>query len=269
MTQDALLVQRRGAVRVLVNNNPRARNALTPQYYESLRRELQEVSDDAATSAVILTGAGGFFCAGGDMHQLIRRREMPRAERRQRIEVLHDVIRSIRQCPKPVIASVEGGAAGAGASIALACDLIVMARDARLSLAYVKIGLSPDGGATAFLAQCLPRHLLTELCMLGDRIDAQRLAAMGVVNRIVDPGQCDATALELAQQLAQGPERALARIKTLAQSAYDNTLANQLDAEADRMADSLGDDEATEGISAFLEKRPTRFGHSAAEGTAQ
>lgn len=255
----ALLARTEGAVRVLVNSNPAARNAITPALYDQLPAALLDAARDPAIGAIVLTGAGGYFCAGGDLRQLATRHELAPQERRARIERLHALVRALRACPKPVIAAVEGGAAGAGLSLALACDMLVTARDASFSMAYVKVGLSPDGGATAFLARFLSRQLLTELCLLGDRIDAQRLHALGAVNRLSEPGAALAEALELAARVTQGPHRAGARIKQLCENAGAASLEQQLDLEAQLMVQSQGDDEAREGIAAFFARRDPDF----------
>ncbi|MEP6588312.1 MAG: enoyl-CoA hydratase-related protein, partial [Polaromonas sp.] len=161
---NAVLSRQEGAVRILVNNNPAARNAITAGLYAELPAALAAAEADPGVGAIVLTGAGDFFCSGGDLNQLATRRELPIAQRRQKLEGLHHLIRTIRDCGKPVIAAVEGGAAGAGLSIALACDMLVVARNAFFSVAYVKVGLTPDGGATAFLAEFVSRQVLTELC---------------------------------------------------------------------------------------------------------
>ena len=155
---EPILVRREGAVQVLSFNNPAARNALTADVYQALPVALDAAQRDAETGAIVLTGVGSAFCAGGDLNRLAQRRAMTSPERRAGIENLHDMIRAIRDCGKPVIAAVEGAAAGAGLSIALACDLLVAARNASFSVAYVKVGLSPDGGATAFLSGVLSRQ---------------------------------------------------------------------------------------------------------------
>ena len=180
-------------------------------------------------------------------------------ERRAGIENLHDMIRAIRDCSKPVIAAVEGAAAGAGLSIALACDLLVAARNASFSVAYIKVGLSPDGGATAFLSGVVSRQLMTELCLTGRPVTGERMHALGVANRLSEPGSALSEAFAMAQSLAAGPERAIDRIKRLCRQAGENTLEAQLDLEADYMTESLGDDESAEGIAAFFEKRPADF----------
>ncbi|WP_395406182.1 oxepin-CoA hydrolase, alternative type [Pseudoduganella sp. UC29_106] len=249
-----LKVSTEGAVRILVNCNPQARNALSPELYEALPRALQEAAADPTIGAIVLTGEGGFFSAGGDLRRLARAHELAPEARRANIEKLHGLIRAIRNCPKPVIAAVEGGAAGAGASLALACDMLVASRDAFFSVAYVKVGLTPDGGVTAFLAQSMPRQLMTELCLSGDRLPAERLHALGVVNRLTEPWRALDEALILVGGIARGPARAMARIKQLCANAYGASVAEQLDLEADLMVVSQGDEEAIEGIAAFFRK---------------
>ena len=255
----ALISRREGAVQVLSNNNPQARNALSPGFYAALAQALADAAADPGVGAVVLAGEGGHFCSGGDLRQLARRRELAPQERRARLEGLYDLIRAIVDFPKPVIAAVEGAAAGAGLSLALACDMLVAARDAVFSVAYVKVGLTPDGGATAFLAEHLSRQVLTELCLTGERVSGERMHALGAVNRLAEPGQALAQALELAARVAAGPEQAIARIKALCRAAYANTLAQQLDAEAEFMVRSQDTEESREGIGAFLQKRPPDY----------
>jgi enoyl-CoA hydratase/carnithine racemase len=249
-----LKVLTEGAVRILVNCNPTARNALSPELYEALPRALQEAAADPEIGAIVLAGEGGFFSSGGDLRRLARAHELAPGQRRANVEKLHGLIRAVRNCPKPVIAAVEGGAAGAGASLALACDMLVASRDAFFSVAYVKVGLTPDGGVTAFLAQSMPRQLMTELCLSGDRIQAERLHALGVVNRLTETWGALDGALALAGGIAHGPARAMARIKQLCASAYGASLEEQLDREAEMMVVSRGDGEAIEGIDAFFRK---------------
>jgi len=137
--------------------------------------------------------------------------------------------------------------------------MLVSARDAFFAMAYVKVGLSPDGGATAFLSQFLSRQLMTELCLLGERLTAERLHALGAVNRLTERGAALAEAVALAARVADGPANANARIKTLCVQAGSNSLHEQLDLEAQLMVESQGDDEAQEGIAAFFGKRAPDF----------
>lgn len=254
-----VLISQQGAVRILTNSNPGARNAITPTLYDELRAALADAANDPEVGAVVFTGAGDFFCSGGDLNLLAKRRELPAEERREKLEGLHGLIREIRDFGKPLIAAVEGGAAGAGLSMALACDMLVSARDAFYTVAYVKVGLTPDGGATAFLAEFVSRQVLTEMCLTGDRMTAERLHAMGAVNRLTDKGAALAEAVALAAKVAEGPQRASARIKALCRQAHRATLEEQLDAEAVYMVESQADAEAAEGIGAFLGKRKADF----------
>ncbi len=256
---DALLSRQEGAVRILVNNNPAARNAITAGLYAELPAALAAAQADPEVGAIVLTGVGDFFCSGGDLNQLATRRQLAPAQRREKLEGLHGLIRAIRDFGKPVIAAVEGGAAGAGVSIALACDMLVVARNAFFSVAYVKVGLTPDGGATAFLSEFVSRQVLTELCLTGDLIPAERLHALGAVNRLTDKGAALAEAVALAARLAAGPVRASARIKALCRHAYGADLEVQMALEAQHMVQAQGDDEAAEGIGAFLAKRTPDF----------
>lgn len=254
-----LLIHREAGVLILSNNNVAARNALSPEFYAAVTTALQQAAADSSVGAIILTGEGGHFCAGGDLRQLAKRRELPEAERREKLEGLHDLIRAVRDCPKPVIAAVEGAAAGAGLSLALACDMLVAAKNSMFSVAYIKVGLTPDGGATAFLAEFVSRQVLTELCLTGERLSGERLHALGAVNRLAEPGQAVDVARALAQQIAQGPELATARIKQLCSGAVHSTLAQQLELEAQYMVQSQMTEESREGIGAFLDKRAADF----------
>ncbi len=254
-----LLVRTEGSVRILVNSNPAARNAITPALYDALPAALNAAAADPAIGAIVFTGEGDFFCAGGDLRQLATRRDLAPHERREKIERLHALVRAIRACPKPVIAAVEGAAAGAGMSLALACDLLVASNKAFFTMAYVKVGLSPDGGAASFLSQFLSRQQMMELCLLGERIPAERLHALGAVNRLSEPGAALAEAIALAERIAAGPANAASRIKQLCEHAGHASLDDQLDLEAQLMAESQGDDEAQEGIKAFFEKRAPDF----------
>lgn len=259
MNPEPLLVRREGAVLILSNNNVAARNALSPEFYAAVTTALAQAAADEHIGAVILTGEGGHFCAGGDLRQLAKRRELPIAQRREKLEGLHDLIRTVRDCPKPVIAAVEGAAAGAGLSLALACDMLVAAKNSVFSVAYVKVGLTPDGGATAFLSEFVSRQVLTELCLTGERMSGERMAQLGAVNRLAEPGQALLQALVLAQQMASGPALAMARIKDLCRQAPHNTLEQQLELEAQYMVQSQETQESREGIGAFLEKRSPCF----------
>ncbi|WP_158971703.1 oxepin-CoA hydrolase, alternative type [Chachezhania sediminis] len=244
---------------VVVNMNTTKRGALSPALYAAINEAMAKAADPRIR-AVILTAEGGFFCAGGDLSVLIDRRKMPEDARRAKVDELHGLVRAIRACPVPVIAAVEGGAAGAGASLALACDLIVAAEGVKFTAAYVKAGLVPDGGLTSALSRMLPRQLAMEMCLLARPVIAERMESLGVVNAVVPAGEADAAAHRLADALAKGPREAQGVIRRLVAQAYENTEAEQLDAERDAMARAAGGTESGEGIAAFLEKRAPKFG---------
>jgi enoyl-CoA hydratase/carnithine racemase len=252
---DRILLERHGRVLKAINNDPKTLNALSWDFYDGFRQAVEEAGADPSVGAIVLTGAGGFFCSGGNVRGLKERSQADYATRRSSVDKLHDMILAMRACPKPIIAAVDGGAAGAGASIMAACDLIVAARDAYVSVAYIRIGLTPDGGSTAFFGAALPRQLVSEMVFTGDRIPVERLHAAGLVNRLTDPGGALPAAMEWAAEIAAKPSRAIANGKKLIEAARTTALKAQLDAEADGIAEALGGPEGQEGITAFLEKR--------------
>lgn len=259
MKRASLVSVERKADRLIVTNcNSSRRNALSPEYYDGLSQALELANQEAEIRSVILMGEGGYFCAGGDLNTLVKRREMTMSERKDNIEKLHNLVRQVKGCSKPVIAAVDGGAAGAGVSLALACDFLVAERQAQFTLAYVKVGLTPDGGATASLSRLIPRQLVSEMCLLGQPVSAEWLHQLGVVNVISDRPTL-AEAHLLADRIAQGPAGAQGAIKRLVEASVDNSFDTQMDLERDSMAEALGSDEAQEGINAFLERRSPNF----------
>lgn len=262
MTQEAprVIEERHGRVLSLVLSNPAQRNALLPELSRAFSKALRLASDDESVGAVVLSGAGGHFCAGGDLKSMHEsRRVNPPQHQYDRVENLNELVRSLRQCEKPVIAAVEGHAAGAGFSVALACDLLVAAEDAQFTLSHVKVGLNPDGGGTYFLARALPPQLAAEIAMTGAAIEARRLAELGVVNRLAPKGSALAEALDWAAKLAGGAPRAIGRIKQLLNEAQAHELAQHLELERASLVEGLHGEEAGEGIAAFLEKRKPAF----------
>jgi enoyl-CoA hydratase/carnithine racemase len=253
-----LLVEQRGPILLLTISNPEARNALGPEIYAGALPAI--TSPDPSVRAIVLTGADGVFCGGGNLNRLrdTQQHKTP-AHQAESIENLHKLTRAMRTCPRPVIAAVEGPAAGAGFSLALSCDMIVAAEDAKFVMAYVKIGVSPDGGGSYSLANLLPRQLAFELLATGDAIGAPRLHTLGVVNQVTPPGGALDAAMQVASRLAHGASLAQARIKRLIGSAAEAHFSAHLDLERDNFAQALFEPEAREGIAAFLEKRKPDF----------
>ncbi len=255
----ALLSTSDGQTLVLTLSNPDSRNALGPEIYAAGIEALSAAENNPEIRSVIITGDGAVFCAGGNLQRLqANRQELPDVQA-QSIEGLHSWIECIRTYPKPVIAAVEGAAAGAGFSLALACDLCVAAENAVFVMAYSSVGLSPDGGGSWALARALPRALTSEILMCGARIGAQRLHALGLVNQVTEAGAALAGALKLAEQLHGKAPNALASIKELINEAASNTLSQQLSSERDHFVSNLHHANGGEGIDAFLHKRAPNF----------
>jgi enoyl-CoA hydratase/carnithine racemase len=252
-------IRRSGRVLVITFNDPATRNAFSPELVEGSATAIVDAGADEEVGAIVLRGNGGTFCAGGNLNALNENRTAPRSRGFLGLERLHAWIRAMRTSQLPIIAAVEGAAAGAGFSIALACDLIVAAKDARFLMAYIKVGLNVDGGGSALLTRGLPTQLTSEILFEGGVIGAERLHQLGLVNRVVEPGAADAAALEWAERLAHGPRQALARTKRLIEAARTNALSAQLDLEGALIVEATHGAEAAEGITAFLEKRPPDF----------
>ena len=248
-----------GRTMVLTISNPEHRNALGPEMYAAGVEALNIAETNPDVRCVVLTGEGETFCAGGNLQRLQANRQKPPEVQAQSIEQLHSWVEAIRTFPKPVIAAVEGPAAGAGFSLALACDLIVAARNAVFVMAYCSVALSPDGGGSWSLAQALPRQLVNELLMSGERIGAQRLHELGVVNRLCDAGQALGTALEWSEKLAARAPNVMTSIKELVSEAGAHDLSTHLAAERDHFVKNLHHPNGGTGIAAFLNKQVPRY----------
>lgn len=255
----SLLSTSQGRTMVLTLSNPGHRNALGPEIYAAGVEALSVAENSPEVRSVVITGEGSLFSAGGNLERLQSNREKDPSIQAQSIEGLHNWIEAIRTFPKPVIAAVEGAAAGAGFSLALACDFIVAANNAVFVMAYSNIALSPDGGGSWSLACSLPRQLASELLMCGERIGAQRLQELGVVNQITLPGSALHDAMLLADKLNARAPNALASIKELLNEAPLAALNQQLALERDHFVTNLHHVNAGIGITAFLNKQTAQF----------
>lgn len=244
-----------GRTMVLTLSNPEHRNALGPEMYAAGIEALSVAESNPDVRSVVIAGEGKLFSAGGNLQRLQANRQLPPEVQAQSIEGLHSWIEAIRTFPKPVIAAVEGAAAGAGFSLALACDLMVAAEDAIFIMAYINIALSPDGGASWSLSKAVPRQLVSELLLGGERIGARRLHELGIVNRVTPPGGALNEAMALAEKLNARAPNAVASIKELINDAADATLNRQLASERDHMVRNLHHANAGIGIAAFLAKQ--------------
>ena len=249
-----------GATLVLTISNPEHRNALGPEIYTAGIEVLNAADGNPEVRSIVLTGEGAHFCAGGQLQRLKdNRQKPPEFQARGMDEGLHGWIEAIHACSKPVIAAVEGACAGAGFSLALACDLVVAAEDALFVMAYSNVGLSPDGGGSWALARQLPRPTVMQLLMLGDRLSAQRMLALGLVNQIAAPAAGLSTALALAEKLNARAPNVLASLKELVNEAPAQSLHAHLQMERDHFVRNLHHANGGEGIGAFLEKRTPTY----------
>jgi enoyl-CoA hydratase/carnithine racemase len=248
-----------GQTMVLTISNPEHRNALGPDMYAAGVEALNVAESSPEVRSVVITGEGAHFCAGGNLQRLQANRQQPPEVQAQSIEGLHNWIETIRAFPKPVVAAVEGACAGAGFSLTLACDLVVAAQNSVFAMSYSSVGLSPDGGATWSLMRALPRATALQLLLCGDRIGAERLQQLGVINQVSAAGEALAAALALCERLNARAPNALASIKELANDAPTVPLHTQLGAERDHFVRNLHHANAGEGIAAFLEKRPASY----------
>lgn len=244
---------------VLTLSTPALKNALGPEIYAAGIEALNAAENNSEIRSVVVTGEGSVFCAGGDLQRLLANRRASPEVQAQSIEALHNWIEAIRTYPKPVIAAVEGAAAGAGFSLALACDFIVAADDAVFVMSYSAVGLSPDGGGSWALARALPRALVSELLMGAERISAGRLLELGLVNRVAPAGGALGQAMVLAARLNARAPNVLASIKDLINDAPVSTLTQQLDSERNHFVRNLHHANGAEGIDAFLQKRLPQY----------
>ena len=256
---EQLTSARVGQTLVLTICNPELRNALSPSMSVAAVEALNIASSNPEIRSVIITGQGSVFCAGGNLNRLLGNRQQPKSVQAASIDALNGWVDAISSFPKPVIAAVEGAAAGAGFSLALACDLIVAAQDAVFVMAYTSVGLSPDGGGSWALARNLPRQLAMQLMLLGERIAAPRLEQLGLVNQVAAPGTALTQALALAESLNARAPNALASVKELVGFAVDQPLHLHLAQEKLHFVENLHHANGQIGIEAFLNKQTPQY----------
>lgn len=245
-------------VAIITLNRPQRRNAFTPEMLVALRDSFQQAGDDTAVRAVLLTGAGKGFCAGQDL-AIFDGIPQPDEVRAIVLDYYRPMIKSIVALNKPVLAAINGVAAGAGASLALACDLRMMAHDASILMAFSNIGLVPDAGASWFLARLVGYSRAYEIAALGERISAERSLELGLTNWVTGADTLVEDALSRARQLAERPTVALGMTKKALAAALEQSLDDILALEADLQAKAAMTADHREGIMAFAEKRAPHF----------
>lgn len=258
-----VIVERRGAVLEIVLNRAEILNAVDRETIAALAAAAGEAAEDKAARVVLLRGAGSHFCAGGDIQMFGELIGLPPEQRRealyQTVDALHPLLLRLRHMPKPVVAAVQGAAAGFGLSLVLAADLAIAAEDAVFACGYIHLGTSPDGGMTMLLPAIVGLKLASELTLLGERLDAARALRLGIVNRLAPPDRLAAEAEALAARLAAGPTAAYARTKALLQHDVGEAFAAQLRREAESFAACAATEDFVEGVRAFLDKRRPDF----------
>jgi 2-(1,2-epoxy-1,2-dihydrophenyl)acetyl-CoA isomerase len=253
-----LLVDCSSALATITLNRPDARNALDLTMRHELLAALDEVEAASDVRVVILTGAGGHFCAGGDV-KTMRERRHTAAEGRARVESLNRLVLRLVDFPRPTIAMVDGFAVGAGCNLALGCDLIVASDRARFGEVFGKIGLVPDGGGTWLLSRLVGLSRAKELIFTADVIDAARAREIGLVNQVVPVADLERATRALGERIAAGPPAVLRMAKHLVNRASTSDLAGALDGEASAQAIAITGEDHQEGLRAFFDKRPPRF----------
>jgi 2-(1,2-epoxy-1,2-dihydrophenyl)acetyl-CoA isomerase len=243
-------------------NRPHALNAWNAQLGADLLAAMRSAADDDDVRAVLITGAGRAFSSGADLKDLTGGAST--AEGHPDVyttltERYHPIMQAIRELPKPVIAAVNGPAVGIGCSLALCCDLIVAAESAYFLLAFVNIGLVPDGGSSLFVPSRVGMARASEMSMLGERVGAARALEWGLINRVVADDQLHREATALAARLAAGPTRSYAGAKRQLNNWLYARMPEQLELEARIQQEMAGSADVIEGVSAFVEKRPARF----------
>lgn len=260
MSQDSIRYERADGVARITLNRPAVLNSFDAPMSNRLRAVLTDVAEDTEVRAVYLTGAGRAFCAGQDLAEAAPKDGPALADFADHVRrVYNPLVLAIRQLEKPVVCGVNGVAAGAGANLAFACDIVVAAEEASFLQAFVKIGLVPDTGGTYFLPRLAGQAQAAALTMLGEKISASRALELGLIYRTCPGAALEETALGLARHLATQPTRALALIKRLLNASAANTLEQQLALEAELQGAAGRTHDYAEGVRAFLEKRAPAF----------
>ena len=260
MTYQNILFNIDNGIARLTLNRPDRLNSFTDAMHADIRDAFSRVKADAGVRVLLLTGAGRGFCAGQDLGE----REIEPGGQPVDIGAAIErnykpLVLSLRALPLPVVCAVNGVAAGAGANVALACDIVVAAKSASFIQAFCKIGLIPDAGGTYFLPRLVGAARAMGLAMLGDKLSAEQAAAWGLIWKCVDDAELSATVEALLQHFAGAPTRALAATKRALQAAAGNTLEAQLDVERDLQRELGKSTDFREGVTAFTAKRPPRF----------
>ncbi|HEY3258405.1 MAG TPA: 2-(1,2-epoxy-1,2-dihydrophenyl)acetyl-CoA isomerase PaaG [Gemmatimonadaceae bacterium] len=261
MAYEFITAERTGAVMKITLNRPSVLNSFNAQMARELRAALDAVRLEKSIRAVLLTGAGRAFCAGQDLSEVPATADGRKAfDLATTVRVTYNpVIRTIRKLERPVVCAVNGVAAGAGANLVLACDIVIAGDKASFIQSFSKVGLIPDSGGTFFLPRIIGLPRATALMMIGERIDAKRAYEMGMIYKVCAADALEQEAMTLASELAAMPTRGLGLTKRALNASFSNTLDAQLDLEAELQGEAGNTPDFVEGVRAFLEKRKPNF----------
>src|SRR5882672_5997840 len=256
----SVLVSVEAGVATITLNRPGKLNALNPEMHQLLRAALERASDEPAIRAVLLTAAGRGFCTGQDLGECDVSAGAPAIDLSVSLGSHYNpLVRRMRALPKPIVCAVNGVAAGAGANLALACDIVVAARSASFVQSFSKLGLVPDAGGSYFLPRLVGSARAMGLALLAEKLDAEQAAQWGLIWKVVDDAELPAVTRALAEKLASGPTTGYGLLKKATYACTGNSLDAQLDLERDLQREAGYSDDYREGVTAFKEKREPRF----------
>lgn len=257
---ETIVVEKKQGVSQITLNRPEKLNSFNVQMHQELRSALDEIATDGITRAILLTGAGRGFCAGQDLADRNVSTDQQAPDLGRSVEQFYNpLIRRLTSLPIPVVCGVNGVAAGAGASIVMACDLVVAARSAAFILSFAKVGLVPDSGSSWHIARAIGLPRAKALAMLGNKLAAEQAKQWGLIYEVVDDDQLYSEAERLAAYLATQPTAALGKMKHLIHTCFDHSLHEQLERERADMQFLGRSDDYREGVNAFMQKRPAEF----------
>lgn len=259
MQKTHVLLNHHDSIAFITLNRPQARNAIDLELAKDLFNVAMECDGNPAIRAVVLSGAGSTFSVGGDLKSFVAQGERLSTYIKELITFFHSAVSCLARLNAPVIAAVQGNLAGAGMSLACACDFVLAAESARFTAAYSRIGLTPDGSMTYFLSRCVGIRRALELTLLNRTLSAQEAYQWGIVNFVVPEESLQEQADTLARQLATGPTRAFGITKRLLQQGWNESLETQMMYETQAISTVAGSADSQEGIRAFLEKRSPHF----------
>lgn len=258
MSEHSIQLKVMNQVAYVVLNRPEVFNSFNREMALSMQSALDQCASDTLIRAIVITGNGKAFCAGQDLKEVVSP-ELNPGFRKILEEHYNPIVQRIRTIEKPVIAAVNGVAAGAGANIALACDIVLASEKASFIQAFSKIGLIPDSGGTFFLPRLIGFQRASALAMTGDKVSAEEALQMGLVYKVVSEESFETSVQQLAEQLAQMPTKALGLTKRLLNQSLTNDLNTQLALESDLQIEASESNDYKEGVTAFVEKRKPVF----------